>query len=173
MSWDRPFQFFTNVSYNHPKQWGLSGRVEFKSGRRYTRSIQDTILYQNDIPYYDGPREDDRPYAYISKLVEKNIELKVFKMIKLNNYKLKKIYNADSVFTTGTAAEIQIIDKIKNKKLKLGSTFNSSNNFSLAIEGKAKIELAVAKGKKKFDKRAAKKNRDWNRDKARYIRKSS
>ena len=39
--------------------------------------------------------------------------------------------------------------------------------------GKAKIELAVAKGKKQFDKRAAKKNRDWNRDKARYIRKSS
>ncbi len=40
-------------------------------------------------------------------------------------------------------------------------------------KGKAKIELAVAKGKKKYDKRATKKNRDWNRDKARYIRKSS
>ena len=40
-------------------------------------------------------------------------------------------------------------------------------------KGKAKIELAVAKGKKKYDKRAVKKNRDWNRDKARYVRKSS
>ena len=40
-------------------------------------------------------------------------------------------------------------------------------------KGKAKVELAVAKGKKQFDKRAVKKNRDWNRDKARYIRKSS
>ena len=40
-------------------------------------------------------------------------------------------------------------------------------------KGKAKIELAVAKGKKQFDKRAVKKNRDWNRDKARYVRKSS
>jgi SsrA-binding protein len=39
--------------------------------------------------------------------------------------------------------------------------------------GKAKIEIAVAKGKKQFDKRATKKNRDWNRDKARFIRKSS
>tara|TARA_B000000565_G_C23630684_1_gene318679 strand:+ start:60 stop:530 length:471 start_codon:yes stop_codon:yes gene_type:complete len=39
--------------------------------------------------------------------------------------------------------------------------------------GKAKIELAVAKGKKKYDKRLTKKNRDWNRDKARYVRKSS
>ena len=40
-------------------------------------------------------------------------------------------------------------------------------------KGKAKIELAVAKGKKKYDKRQTKKNKDWNRDKARYIRKSS
>ena len=40
-------------------------------------------------------------------------------------------------------------------------------------KGKAKIELAIAKGKKQFDKRATKKSRDWNRDKARYIRKSS
>ena len=40
-------------------------------------------------------------------------------------------------------------------------------------KGKAKIELAVAKGKKQFDKRAAIKRRDWNRDKARYVRKTS
>tara|TARA_Y100000748_G_C15257282_1_gene395303 strand:- start:41 stop:511 length:471 start_codon:yes stop_codon:yes gene_type:complete len=40
-------------------------------------------------------------------------------------------------------------------------------------KGKAKIELAVAKGKKQFDKRATKKKRDWTREKARYIRKSS
>ena len=40
-------------------------------------------------------------------------------------------------------------------------------------KGKAKIEIAVAKGKKLFDKRQTKKTRDWNRDKARYFRKSS
>ena len=40
-------------------------------------------------------------------------------------------------------------------------------------KGKVKIELAVAKGKKQYDKRATKKDRDWNRDKARYLRKSS
>ena len=40
-------------------------------------------------------------------------------------------------------------------------------------KGRAKIEIAVAKGKKQFDKRATKKNRDWNREKARFIRKSS
>ena len=40
-------------------------------------------------------------------------------------------------------------------------------------KGKAKIEIAVAKGKKKYDKRQAIKRRDWNRDKAKYIRKTS
>ena len=40
-------------------------------------------------------------------------------------------------------------------------------------KGKAKLEIAVAKGKKHYDKRATKKNSDWNREKARYFRKSS
>jgi len=40
-------------------------------------------------------------------------------------------------------------------------------------KGRAKIEIAVAKGKKQYDKRQAKKNRDWHRDKARYVRKTS
>ncbi len=40
-------------------------------------------------------------------------------------------------------------------------------------KGKAKIELAIAKGKKQYDKRADKKRKDWDRDKARYIRKTS
>ena len=39
--------------------------------------------------------------------------------------------------------------------------------------GRAKIEIAVAKGKKNIDKRQTKKTRDWNRDRARYVRKTS
>ncbi len=40
-------------------------------------------------------------------------------------------------------------------------------------KGKAKVELAVARGKKQYDKRITKKNRDWSREKARYVRRSS
>ena len=40
-------------------------------------------------------------------------------------------------------------------------------------KGKAKVEIAVAKGKKQHDKRQVKKKRDWNREKARYFRKTS
>jgi len=40
-------------------------------------------------------------------------------------------------------------------------------------KGKAKIEIAVAKGKKQYDKRQTKKKSDWNREKARFFRKTS
>ena len=36
-------------------------------------------------------------------------------------------------------------------------------------KGKAKVELAVAKGKKLFDKRNVKKKRDWQREQARIF----
>jgi SsrA-binding protein len=40
-------------------------------------------------------------------------------------------------------------------------------------KGIAKILIALAKGKKNHDKRESKKNRDWNREKARVFRKTS
>ena len=40
-------------------------------------------------------------------------------------------------------------------------------------KGKAKIQIAIAKGKKHFDKKKKKKTRDWNRDRSRYVRKTS
>ena len=36
--------------------------------------------------------------------------------------------------------------------------------------GLAKVELGLAKGKRKYDKRAAEKERDWRREKARLLR---
>ena len=40
-------------------------------------------------------------------------------------------------------------------------------------KGKAKVEIAVAKGKREYDKRQVKKKRDWNREKAKFFRKTS
>src|SRR5262245_52102184 len=37
-------------------------------------------------------------------------------------------------------------------------------------EGRAKLEVGLAKGKKQHDKRATEKDRDWQRDKARVMR---
>ena len=40
------------------------------------------------------------------------------------------------------------------------------------LKGKVKVELAVAKGKKLYDKRQVKKTRDWKREKARLLSKN-
>ena len=63
------------------------------------------------------------------------------------------------------------INKLIGKMQKEGFTIIPTKMY--LKKGKAKIEVAIAKGKKKYDKRITKKNRDWNRDKARYIRKTS
>ena len=41
------------------------------------------------------------------------------------------------------------------------------------LKGKVKVELAVAKGKKLYDKRQVKRTRDWNREKARLFSKNN
>ena len=63
------------------------------------------------------------------------------------------------------------INKLIGKMNKEGLTLVPTKMYFK--KGKAKIEIAVAKGKKQFDKRHSKKTRDWNREKARYFRKSS
>ena len=40
-------------------------------------------------------------------------------------------------------------------------------------KGIAKVQIALAKGKKNYDKRDTKKNRDWDREKSRIFRKTS
>ena len=63
------------------------------------------------------------------------------------------------------------VNKLIGKMHKEGFTIVPTKMYFK--KGKAKIEIAIAKGKKQYDKRASKKNKDWNRDRARYIRKSS
>ena len=63
------------------------------------------------------------------------------------------------------------IDKLIGRTQREGFTLVPTKMYFK--KGKAKIEIAVAKGKKHFDKRQVKKRRDWNREKARYFRKSS
>ena len=41
------------------------------------------------------------------------------------------------------------------------------------LKGKVKVEIAVAKGKKLYDKRQVKKTRDWNKEKARLLTKNN
>jgi len=61
------------------------------------------------------------------------------------------------------------INKLVGKTQREGFTLIPTKMYFK--KGKAKIEIAVAKGKKRYDKRQEIKKRDWNREKARYFRK--
>ena len=64
--------------------------------------------------------------------------------IKIGNFKLEKILKAESVFLTGTAAEIQPVKKILNKKFKTDHNlilFLKDKYDSLKINPPQKISL--------------------------------
>ncbi len=103
MSWDRPLQFFSNISYNHPSNWGLSLRLEYNSGRRYTASIPGTKDYPDGyitvdgVQYFIGTTDDDRPYYSISKISEKTIDLKLFKSFQFDRIRLKTYLEVENL----------------------------------------------------------------------------
>ncbi|MCA0368510.1 MAG: SsrA-binding protein SmpB, partial [Proteobacteria bacterium] len=61
------------------------------------------------------------------------------------------------------------IDKMRNAVSREGMTLIPLSIYFNG-RGRAKVELALAKGKKLHDKREASAERDWQRDKARLLR---
>ncbi len=67
--------------------------------------------------------------------------------------------------------------KLLLKKKEVNNVIGRINRDGLTIiptkiyfrKGKAKVEIAISKGKKLFDKRETKKKRDWQRDQARIL----
>ena len=89
----------------------------------------------------------------------------------ISSYKQASYSNHDPIGERKLLLNKREINKLIGKMHRDGFTLVPTKMYFK--KGKAKIELAVAKGKKKFDKRIVKKDKDWNREKARYIRKSS
>ena len=89
----------------------------------------------------------------------------------ISSYKQASLLNHNPIEERKLLLNKKEINKLIGKMQREGFTLIPTKMYFK--KGKAKIELAIAKGKKQFDKRAAKKKKDWNRDKARYIRKTS
>ena len=89
----------------------------------------------------------------------------------ISSYKQASMLNHNPIEDRKLLLNKREINKLVGKMQREGFTIIPTKMYFK--KGRAKIELAVAKGKKQYDKRATKKNRDWNREKARYIRKSS
>ena len=71
--------------------------------------------------------------------------------------------------------------KLLLNKKEINKIIGSINRDGLTViptklyffKGKAKVEIAVAKGKKLYDKRETIKKRDWNREKAKFFAKKN
>ena len=102
--------------------------------------------------------------------VEKNGEIVLINS-HISKYKQASISNHNPTDERKLLLNKREINKLIGKMQRDGFTIVPTKMYFK--KGKAKVERAVAKGKKQYDKRAPKKNRDWSRDKARYVRKSS
>ena len=105
-----------------------------------------------------------------SYAVEKNGEIVLINS-HIAQYKQASISNHNPTDERKLLLNKREINKLIGKMQRDGLTIVPTRMYFK--NGKAKVEIAVAKGKKKYDKRAVKKSKDWDRDKARYIRKSS
>ena len=89
----------------------------------------------------------------------------------ISSYRQASMLNHNPIEDRKLLLNKKEINKLIGKMQREGFTIIPTKMYFK--KGKAKIELAVAKGKKQYDKRQSIKNKDWNRDKARYFRKSS
>ena len=89
----------------------------------------------------------------------------------ISSYKQASYVNHNPIDERKLLFNRKEINKLIGKMQREGFTLIPTKMYFK--KGKAKIEIAVAKGKKQYDKREALKRKDWNRDKARYIRKTS
>ena len=105
-----------------------------------------------------------------SYAVEKNGELILINS-HIASYKQASYSNHKPLDNRKLLLNKKEINKLIGKMQREGLTIVPTKMYFK--KGKAKVELAVAKGKKQYDKRVTKKNRDWRREKARYVRRSS
>ena len=106
-----------------------------------------------------------------SFIIEKNGELW------LSNCYIKKYNNSnDKLYNPNKDRKLLVTKKEINKilgQLKQGGISIVPISLFFDNKGFVKLNFGLGKGKKKFDKRQSIKRRDWDRDKARYIRKTS
>ena len=94
----------------------------------------------------------------------RNMDISVYAQASINNHEPKR--------ERKLPLNRQELEKIHGKVKTKGMTIIPTRLF-INDKGKAKIEIAVAKGKKHYDKRQTKKKRDWEKERARLFRKTS
>ena len=93
------------------------------------------------------------------------------KNLNISEYVLGTHYNHAPRRTRKLLLERTELIKLKRAAVQKGLTIIPLRLF-ISEKGFAKLEIALAKGKKEFDKRDTIKDRDWQRDRSRIMKKN-
>jgi len=110
LRWDQPLSLFTNLHFNVgpndklrllglslPRDWGISARIEYESGRRYTAMENVTIREEDGKLYYEGTSNSDTPYTELAGSIT-TVDLKINKYFKIASLKWKAYCTIENLF---------------------------------------------------------------------------
>ena len=139
-------------------------RYDYKIGDKFEAGI---VLKGSEVKSLRNNRADIS-HAFIS---QENGEI-YLKNSSIPQYLSSGILNHEVSRTRKLLFKKKEIKKMLGSINKKGTTLVPLKIY-FTSKGFAKLLIAIGEGKKKYDKRQVKKKRDWNREKARYFRKTS
>lgn len=110
LAWDRPVRFFTNLNYtvgpndnlhlfgvSMPRNWSVSARIDYESGKRYTPMTQVVLREENGQLYYDGTPSSDKPYSELAPPLT-TVDLKLNKYFDVNGLEWRVFWTINNLF---------------------------------------------------------------------------
>ncbi|MEA3285853.1 MAG: TonB-dependent receptor [Candidatus Marinimicrobia bacterium] len=110
LRWDQPISLFTNLHFNLgrkddvrlfgfrlPRDWGVSARIEYESGRRYTAMQNITLREVDGQFYYEGTPQSDKPYTLLADPIT-TVDLKFNKFFKMAALDWKAYCTIENLF---------------------------------------------------------------------------
>ena len=110
LRWDQPLSLFTNLHFNvgkkddlhilgvHlPRDWGVSARIEYESGRRYTAMENVTIREEDGQLYYEGTPNSDTPYTEVAAAIT-TVDLRLNKFFQIGPLEWKAYCTIENLF---------------------------------------------------------------------------
>ncbi|MCF7807281.1 MAG: TonB-dependent receptor [Candidatus Marinimicrobia bacterium] len=112
LRWDQPLSIFTNLHFNVgpkdklsflglslPRNWGISSRIEYESGRRYTAMENVSLREEDGRVYYEGTPNSDTPYTELADPIT-TVDLKFNKYIQTGALEWKLYCTIENLFDT-------------------------------------------------------------------------
>ncbi len=120
LRWDQPLSLFTNLHFNVgekdkfqfmginlPRNWGVSARIEYETGRRYTAMENVSLREVDGKLYYEGTSNSDTPYTELADPIT-TVDIKINKFFKLMSLDWKAYGTIENVFNAQRPRSINV-----------------------------------------------------------------